>query len=330
MVLACSQARLLTLTARKSDCEYGIAIDSAEKMALAREQTELSQEYSAKLRAKKVCYYSNGSYKPLTYQYLMGGGYKYNQILGTYGSPVDLKDNSSMILTDFNGRVVMDKNYADKLTSVLGAGVIDGYGRGGTFSTDKIPEILAALYSPFKADEFRAVINGDQTGEYSFNATYKSQLTGTPTGNGKVTYSRQEEIQAILDFAYPIFLAAATNGWTTEYNDAMNTNDDYINEAIQNGTFQLATVTDTGRYDLDTSLTYFITAGLIEERNDSSTREEITAWYEAEKNRIGEKEDYIDLDMQNLSTELEAINTEIQAVQTLIDDEMSVFEWGNG
>ena len=49
MGLACSQIRLLTLTARKADCEYGISIDSMRKMALSREQTQLSQEYNSKL-----------------------------------------------------------------------------------------------------------------------------------------------------------------------------------------------------------------------------------------------------------------------------------------
>ena len=111
----------------------------------------------------------------------------------------------------------------------------------------------------------------------------------------------------------------------------METNNDYISDAIVSGTFQLETVNDEGNYDPDTSLTYFITAGLVQERNDSSVREEITAWYEAEKARISEKEDWLDIENQDLSTELEAINTEIQSIQSLIDDAISsVFDWGSG
>ena len=60
------------------------------------------------------------------------------------------------------------------------------------------------------------------------------------------------------------------------------------------------------------------------------TRAEITAWYEEEKARISEKEDWIDIEMDNLSTELEAINTEIQSVKSLIEDAVgSVFDWGS-
>ena len=71
--------------------------------------------------------------------------------------------------------------------------------------------------------------------------------------------------------------------------------------------------------------------GLVESRTDSDVREEITAWYNAEKERITEKENFIDIDMDNLSTELESINTEIQSIKSLIDDAISsVFDWGSG
>ena len=66
-------------------------------------------------------------------------------------------------------------------------------------------------------------------------------------------------------------------------------------------------------------------------RTDSEVREELTAWYNAEKERISEKESWIDMDINNLSTELEAINTEIQSVQSYLDDAIStVFDWGSG
>ena len=58
MGLSIDQIRLLTLTERKSDCEYEISIDSMEKMALVREQSELSQQYYNKLQAKNIAYYA--------------------------------------------------------------------------------------------------------------------------------------------------------------------------------------------------------------------------------------------------------------------------------
>ena len=330
MGLACSNIRLLTLTARKADCEYGISIDSMRKMALSREQTQLSQEYNSKLKAKQISYYANGKYNKINYSYLMGYGNNYSAITG---GTQPLKSQNSMILTDFKGQVVMSKAYASAITSVLGSSAMDSQGRGGTFSTDQIPAILAKLLPGFTEDQFKNAIDGKSQDSTSYDANGVQTITGNSTGN-KVTVDNTEtttkKIQSIVDFYYPIFQAAAANGWTTEYNNDMGTNDDYVSDALSSGTFQLATVNDEGNYDPDTSLTYYVTSGLVAQNNNSEVREEVTAWYEAEKARISEKEDYLDIDMDNLSTELESINTEIQSIQSLIDDAISsVFDWGS-
>ena len=330
MGLACSNIRLLTLTARKADCEYGISIDSMRKMALSREQTQLSQEYNSKLKAKQISYYANGKYNKINYSYLMGYGNNYSAITG---GTQPLKSQNSMILTDFKGQVVMSKAYASAITSVLGSSAMNAQGRGGTFSTDQIPAILATLLPGVTEDQFKNAIDGKSQDSTSYDANGVQTITGNSTGN-KVTVDNTEtttkKIQSIVDFYYPIFQAAAANGWTTEYNNDMGTNDDYVSDALSSGTFQLATVNDEGNYDPDTSLTYYVTSGLVSQNNNSEVREEITAWYEAEKARISEKEDYLDIDMDNLSTELESINTEIQSIQSLIDDAISsVFDWGS-
>ena len=330
MGLACSNIRLLTLTARKADCEYGISIDSMQKMALSREQTQLSQEYNNKLKAKQISYYANGKYNKINYSYLMGYGNNYSAVTG---GTQPLKSQNSMILTDFKGQVVMSKAYANAITSVLGSSAMNTQGRGGTFSTDQIPAILAKLLPGFTEAQFKNAIDGKSQDSTSYDANGKQTITGEDTGN-KVTVDNTKtatsKIQSIVDFYYPIFQAAAANGWTTEYNNDMGTNDDYVSDALSSGTFQLATVNDEGNYEPDTSLTYYVTSGLVAQNNNSEVREEVTAWYEAEKARISEKEDYLDIDMDNLSTELESINTEIQSIQSLIDDAISsVFDWGS-
>ena len=330
MGLACSNIRLLTLTARKADCEYGISIDSMQKMALSREQTQLSQEYNSKLKAKQISYYANGKYNKINYSYLMGYGNNYSAVTG---GTQPLKSQNSMILTDFKGQVVMSKAYANAITSVLGSSAMNTQGRGRTFSTDQIPAILAKLLPGFTEAQFKNAIDGKSQDSTSYDANGKQTITGEDTGN-KVTVDNTKtatsKIQSIVDFYYPIFQAAAANGWTTEYNNDMGTNDDYVSDALSSGTFQLATVNDEGNYEPDTSLTYYVTSGLVAQNNNSEVREEVTAWYEAEKARISEKEDYLDIDMDNLSTELESINTEIQSIQSLIDDAISsVFDWGS-
>ena len=45
MGLSASQARLLTITARKSDCEYESMRLSHQKIALSRDMNKISAEY---------------------------------------------------------------------------------------------------------------------------------------------------------------------------------------------------------------------------------------------------------------------------------------------
>ena len=93
MGLACSQARLLTLTARKADCEYGISIASMHKMALTREMSELSQDYYSKLQSKQISYFANGKYNKMNYGYLMGYGSNYTSVWNQ--DKYALKDDNS-------------------------------------------------------------------------------------------------------------------------------------------------------------------------------------------------------------------------------------------
>lgn len=329
-MLSVGQVRLLTLTARKSDCERDISINSMEKMALTKEQSELSRTYNAKLNAKEISYYANGKYNKVNYQYLMGYGSNHKSVLNRDKYP--LKEDNSMILSDYNGRVVLSDSYANAITSVLGAGAMDRNGRGGTFSNSEIAKILAALCIGYTEETFQKIIDNEEL-ESSYKATITNTLTGESTGK-KVDVNNSstatEKAQAIVDFYYPIFAAAATNGWTTEYNQDMDRNEDYVSDAIASGSFQLSSVNSTGNYDEGTSLTYFITAGILESRASTEARAEVNAWYEEEKARISEKESMIDLIMQDLATELESINTEIKSVESFIKDATSsIFDWGN-
>ena len=277
MGLACSQIRLLTLTTRKADCELGISLDSIEKMAITREQSALSSEYYSKLQAKKVCYYANGQYSKMDYHHLMGG-LNYMEVLNGASS---LKSDNNMILADYKGQVVLSDSYAKAITSVLGASAMDQNGRGGTFSQDKLPQILAAVLPGFKVEDIKAVIDKKELEARSYTATATNTLTGESTGKQVTvdnTDKAKSKIEQLVDFYLPIFQAAAANGWTSEYNKEMALNDDYVSDALVTGSFQLEHVNDVGNYDEGTTLTYFVTSGAVQTRTDSDTREEITAW----------------------------------------------------
>ena len=327
MGLAAAQVRLLGLTARKSDCEYNISINAMHKMSLTREMSDLTREYNSKLQAKNIAYYANGKYNKITYQYLMGS----EDWLQYANAPSNLKKDNSMVLTDYTGQVVLSDYYANAITKVLGSSAMNAKGQGCTFSQSYIPAILAELIEGIDKKEIENVLNGDDL-EYSYPATQVQTLTGKNLGTTDVDASEvlRAYIQSAIDFYLPILQAAANNGWTTEYNTEISSNSDYISDALVSGTFQLENVDEYGDFKEGSSLTYFLTNGTLETNTTSEKREDITAWYDEEKARISEKETWLDLENQDLSTELEAINTEIQSVQSLIDDAISsVFDWGN-
>ena len=324
MGLACSQVTLLTLTRRKADVELDIALNARRKMALTSEMSELTREYNSKLQAKNISYYYNNEYHKVSYGYLMGYGANHSAI--TNGDK-PLKEDNNMILTDHNGMVVLNNTYASAIENA-GLGILrDNDGRGKGFNTSYIPKILATLLHGFSEEE---IANGVKN--YKFNTVNVNTLSGEATGKTgtkDATEKMQAEIDQVVNFYYPIFLAAATNGWTTEYEKPMSENPDYISDAINSGLFHINSVSDNGQYDEGTTLTYYVMAGLLNRSQDSDKREELKLWYDQEKAQINEKETYIDLTIEDLSTELESIKTEIQSIKTFINDAVqSVFDWG--
>ena len=101
MGLSAGQARLLTITARKSDCEYQSMRLSHQKIALSRELADLSNEYQNSLDQTKLIYdyYGIGDTStPLSYNILM--------------TPSILNDYMPITLTDSSGRVTLNSKYA--------------------------------------------------------------------------------------------------------------------------------------------------------------------------------------------------------------------------
>ncbi len=101
MGLAAGQARLLSITARKSDCEFRSMSLSHQKISLARQLSDLSNEYQNSLDQTKLIYdyYGTGDTNtPLSYGILM--------------SPSALNDYMPTTVTDTLGRVVLNNKYA--------------------------------------------------------------------------------------------------------------------------------------------------------------------------------------------------------------------------
>ena len=101
MGLAAGQARLLTITARKSDCEYESMRLSHQKIALSRELSDLSNEYQNSLDQTK-----------LVYDYYGTGDTSTSLSYGLLMSPSTLNDYLPITVTDSLGRVTLNSKYA--------------------------------------------------------------------------------------------------------------------------------------------------------------------------------------------------------------------------
>lgn len=109
-------------------------------------------------------------------------------------------------------------------------------------------------------------------------------------------------------------------------------NTEKLQAGFKSGTYQLCMVTDAakGLYHKNTTLEYFTHMNYVVQKTDSSKREEITAWFNAEQADISEQETYWDTEITNLSTELNSVNTEIDSVKQLKSNAIkSVFDWGS-
>lgn len=130
MGLAASQARLLTITARKSDCEFQSMSLSHQKIALSRDMEKISDEYQAAMNKTKLVYdfYGTGtSQMNLNYSLLM--------------TPSVYNDYFPKLLTDKQNRVVLAPEYA---AAAKAAGIpYEGY--NGTPSSEVRNAFVEAL-----------------------------------------------------------------------------------------------------------------------------------------------------------------------------------------
>lgn len=130
MGLAASQARLLTITARKADCEFQSMKLSHEKIALSRDMERISDEYQNAMNKTKLIYdyYGTGtSDMSLTYGLLM--------------TPSVYNDYYPRLLTDKSNRVVLSGVYA----SAAKAAGIPAEGYNGTPSSEVRNSFVEAL-----------------------------------------------------------------------------------------------------------------------------------------------------------------------------------------
>lgn len=132
MGLAAGQARLLTITARKSNCEFQSMNYSHQKLAISRQLEDVSNNYQNSLNQTKLMYDYSGSSsgeRDLTYDLLM--------------TPSALNDYTPKLVTGTDGKVVLDSKYA---AAAEAAGIPkEGLGTGSLPSEEQRNNFINAL-----------------------------------------------------------------------------------------------------------------------------------------------------------------------------------------
>ena len=154
MGLAASQARLLTITSRKADCEFQSMRYSHQKIALSRNMTDISNEYQSALEKTKLVYdfYGNGDTSlALTYGMMM--------------TPSELNGHMPILTTDSAGKIVLNASYA---AAAKAAGIPrEGFGcLPSTTVRNKFIDALAGagLITEVQASSYKAVTYAQEMG----------------------------------------------------------------------------------------------------------------------------------------------------------------------
>ena len=168
MGLAASQARLLTITSRKSRAQFENMRMSHQKLALSRALTDISNEYQKSLEQTNLYYdfYGvNSTDTPLTYDMLM--------------APSSINDYTPTLITNNQGQVVLSAPYA---AAALAAGIpMEGLGcQPSSVMRDAFILALAAqgIITQNTAESITAVNYNQGAGLGNDNLIAESTTTG--------------------------------------------------------------------------------------------------------------------------------------------------------
>lgn len=248
-------------------------------------------------------------------QHLLNNGYKnggtiYRKGIEATGYKYYSSENcaAGTEITPENGTFYIIKNVSNNNQYVVGDGITAG-GSGSMFWNGELVPMINTVVAQqicnmnnYYGSIFSAAFNGSDNLNVAADITYNEttqKYEAVPSGNTAYkAVSQVEQLQA----------------------------------GLKSGLYQLVNVSSpvTGGYEKAQGLDYFKTLNYVVEQADSSDRDTITAWYDAARADLNEKESYWDSEITALSAELNTITTEIDSVKKLREDAISsTFKWGN-
>lgn len=197
MGLSTAQARLLTITARKSDCEFLSMNLSHQKIALSRNMEMISTIYQNSLNKTK-----------LVYDYYGSGKSQMDLSYGLLMTPSVYNDYFPKLVTDNKNRVVLNSAYAE---AARAAG-IPAEGLSGTPSSDVRNAFLEALaVEKVITPQLATTIQG---------VTYQNALGVGATSSGSTVGTTSISYDELVDMISA--QCVDTNSWTSPSGQALH------------------------------------------------------------------------------------------------------------
>lgn len=192
MGLAASQARLLTITARKADCEFQSMSLSHQKLSLSRDMEKVSSEYQNALNTTKLMYDYQGS-----------GESNINLTYGLLMTPSVYNDYYPKLVTDAQNRVLLNSSYA----AAARAAGIPAEGLNGTPSSDVRNKFVEALANQgiITATSAATIVGTNYSNTIGLGSTISATATTTD-------YTYDELIQSIKNNTQSSAAAGLTLG----------------------------------------------------------------------------------------------------------------------
>ena len=312
----------LSVTTQSAHAIWELLQQNQDVTAIASVFQQLQRMGEDKAIAAMELMLKNGGYK--------SGGTVYTQDEVTFYSSAQAAGGTAN--TSEKDIVKLQKGYCYEVLNPSGVIVnnISGHMYDGSKFVDlttQYAKYLGNIISYFGPMISAAIQNGSSAS----NDIDKQKNDGYNVQGDTWTYSKNGITKTgKLGDGEAVYKYTITDGGNKRYTQALNT--EKLQAGFKSGTYQLCMVTDAakGLYHKNTTLEYFTHMNYVVQKTDSSKREEITAWFNAEQADISEQETYWDTEITNLSTELNSVNTEIDSVKQLKSNAIkSVFDWGS-
>lgn len=298
MGLSASQARFLQLTARRNNLEYEAQQISMQRLSVAQELTDVSNEYNDKISNKKLMFsYTDSTQHQIELSYSNYMGYMNQQMEGLNSS------QQKMFLVSTSGKIVV--NSIEDMQKIIEDNTVY------TKVTDADPNKDYSNCIQITKEE-----NGQNVIYYKEPKFTNNDFVIIVNEESKIDEMLKND--ALNDYSVEDSYKIATRS-----NFIVGTNLNNIDEfqnAIREGIYTFARLGKNDEDKLVSQEWSTIGGGAITEKLDETDDAQAQAKYEKESKRLELLDKKMQLELDEIETERNAVKTEMDSLEKVIND----------